>query len=568
MNDKEPHPQPWTTFLCTWYSASRGDHFTTTADSPHFKPYIENPAEAEQLPEIGTIKDANNKYELVRVEGRIFSSGCPQPPNTVPLYSYWDGASKNNILTTATSIAGNPELKSYRLEGYIYKNPASEPIALKAPKGEKVHDPLPRRELRIHHNSRQRDDLTTSATGNELGFLVGDLPGNYEAGALLGFLLPDIDETIPLNTWHCSGTKDYYTNALWVGSAGDTEKLPYALNEPALVYELVHSAGKVYNPHFPQPEGTLPLWSFWNSTQRKHLLTTRPDWIRAKGHDGYERSRLEGFVLDSQRWEALPLISYHSQEANGSAAVVSRPDEPPVLTSGWMKDRTEGYVFRTGETVNLDDITDPLLPTNLVEGDREFGGHGPALLARLRLHNTESEVKATISFEAWEYPFGGPHDTPRRKSHTLQAWEKTVFKAPAGRKILAITSATTSEVLFESLPGGFQVLVTHQEYVKIADLLSNISEVVNTAIQLGGSERAKAISAASDATFRLFADGFKVVPYKGEKVQVVMPRYAGPVCCFAIVGDTGGIDIARHDNPHGNTRIAGISMAACDVVMD
>lgn len=573
MNGKtNTNPQPWTTFLCTWFSPVRGDHFTTSADNPQWAPHFEDPGLSEQLPEIGTMRDLKNRYELVRVEGRIFSSTCPQPPNTVPLYNYWDGKNKNNILTTEPSLPGKRRLKWFRHEGYIYKDPSSKPIVLKSPKGEEVHDPLPRRALRQHHNTREGDDLTTSATGKELAYLVLGLRGSYDPeGDVLGYLLPDINETIPLNIWHCPEAQDFYTNSLWLGNTGDRKELFFTFNRPALTYELVQEAGMVYNPHFPQPPGTLPLWSFWNLQQRKHLLSTskKADLIRNKRNPGFQRVRLEGFVLDSQRWAGLPLTSFHNARTRGHATVVVRPDEPSVLGSGWTEDRTEGFVFRTGTPVPLHNITAPLLPRNLVEGDREFGGHGPAILARLRVYNTDSEVRAVISFEAWEYPFGGPHDTPRRKSHTLQSWDKPLFTAPAGHRIRAITSCRTSEVLFASPPGGTQFGVDHREFVDIADVLSNISEVVDSVVQLGGSEYAKAISRESDATFRLFAEGFKVLKFgKGEKLRPVRPRYAGPVSFFAIVGDTAGIDIARHENPHGNTRIAGIDMSAIDVVMD
>lgn len=70
--------------LYTWYSPGRGDHFTTT-----------DPAWAGA---IGSRRSPD--YRLVRIEGSVLSAEFPQPPDTVPLYSFWNPERGDNFLTS------------------------------------------------------------------------------------------------------------------------------------------------------------------------------------------------------------------------------------------------------------------------------------------------------------------------------------------------------------------------------------------------------------------------------------------------------------------------------------
>lgn len=96
--------------LYTWYSPGRGDHFTTT-----------DPAWAGA---IGSRRSPD--YRLVRIEGSVLSAEFPQPPDTVPLYSFWNPERGDNFLTSdpaCTSRTSGDGYTRFRLEGYLYAEP-------------------------------------------------------------------------------------------------------------------------------------------------------------------------------------------------------------------------------------------------------------------------------------------------------------------------------------------------------------------------------------------------------------------------------------------------------------
>lgn len=100
--------------LYTWYSETRGDHFTTT-----------DPAYAG---EVGARRPdgGGSGYELIRVEGDVFAPDFPQPPGTVPLYSFWHGGRTDNFLTSDPRWTGSEARDGYRrfrLEGYVFARP-------------------------------------------------------------------------------------------------------------------------------------------------------------------------------------------------------------------------------------------------------------------------------------------------------------------------------------------------------------------------------------------------------------------------------------------------------------
>lgn len=97
-------PQPSGTVpLYSWYSPSREDNLVSTAWSD---------TGGIQLPD----------YRFVRVEGYVYSPNGPQPPGTVPLYSWYSPSREDNLVSTAWGDTGSTQFPDYgfvRVEGYI-----------------------------------------------------------------------------------------------------------------------------------------------------------------------------------------------------------------------------------------------------------------------------------------------------------------------------------------------------------------------------------------------------------------------------------------------------------------
>ncbi|RMH42309.1 MAG: hypothetical protein D6689_08445 [Deltaproteobacteria bacterium] len=103
--------------LYTWYSPSRRDYFTTT-----------------QAAWAGSPGDTRSPdYQFVRVEGRVWRPDGPQPLDTTPLYLWWNGARRDNVLVAGTSSDGWLTRAGYRrvrLEGYAADTPLAGTVAL------------------------------------------------------------------------------------------------------------------------------------------------------------------------------------------------------------------------------------------------------------------------------------------------------------------------------------------------------------------------------------------------------------------------------------------------------
>ncbi len=107
--------------LYTWFSATHGDHMTTS-----------DPRWAGTLGEVRRVGGGSG-YVLVRQEGQVFSPYEPKPPNTVPLYSFWNAARADNFLTSDprwTPFASTNGYTRLRLEGYVYPSyqPGTVPL--------------------------------------------------------------------------------------------------------------------------------------------------------------------------------------------------------------------------------------------------------------------------------------------------------------------------------------------------------------------------------------------------------------------------------------------------------
>jgi hypothetical protein len=103
-NPDLPKP-PGTIQLFSWWSPSRGDNWVTTL-----------------FPNDGG-KPLSPDYGFVRLEGYIFRPDLPQPPGTLPLYSWWSPSRSDNWITSLFPDRGGqpltPDYGFVRLEGYV-----------------------------------------------------------------------------------------------------------------------------------------------------------------------------------------------------------------------------------------------------------------------------------------------------------------------------------------------------------------------------------------------------------------------------------------------------------------
>jgi hypothetical protein len=101
---------PLTVELQEWWSADRGDHYTTT--HPLWTAAARN----------------HHHHDYVRLGslGYAYSKDVPQPPGTVPIYSWWSPSRGDNFTTTQPDWAGRPgdrrapDYGFVRIDGYLY----------------------------------------------------------------------------------------------------------------------------------------------------------------------------------------------------------------------------------------------------------------------------------------------------------------------------------------------------------------------------------------------------------------------------------------------------------------
>lgn len=153
--------------LYTWYSPSRGDHFTTT--------------DPRWAAEIGHLRSPD--YTLVRIEGSVLSPDYPQPPDTTPIYSFWNPARGDNFLSSNPAWTSREEQDGYRrfrLEGYVYNAPkaGTRPlVSLWSPsRADNYSTTDPRVAVRLN-----------ASAGNPSGTMAG---GAYNTYRIEGYVLP------------------------------------------------------------------------------------------------------------------------------------------------------------------------------------------------------------------------------------------------------------------------------------------------------------------------------------------------------------------------------------------
>lgn len=148
--------------LVTFYSAARGDYFSTTQPEWTCKA-------------LGSCA-ADPGYVVIGIQGHVYSPDAPQPAGTRPLYHWWSPSREDNFITTDPNWAGSvgdvtldhDGYRLFRIEGYI---PTSA-----------VTGSVP---LRSFWNSTTRDNAAVNA-------LRVSMPAGWGAYRTEGYLLgPD-----------------------------------------------------------------------------------------------------------------------------------------------------------------------------------------------------------------------------------------------------------------------------------------------------------------------------------------------------------------------------------------
>jgi hypothetical protein len=215
------------------------------------------------------------------------------------------------------------------------------------------------------------------------------------------------------------------------------------------------------------------------------------------------------------------------------------------------------------QDVRLNDITEKLVPSRVLKGDREFDGNGPRITSSVTLAVSPDKrsIVAKIRFKAEE--------TKSDWSTTEAEWERKVYDAPAGRMIASIEGAVnadgsfepgaSSSVTFVSKKGGFQLLGPTADF---KEFLNKLTEIVDKVIQAEAqlSNRTEETQEVKDYRRLMSAvhDGSAFLPEEENHVHLKAPE-SGPVRVLAIVGDTGGPDISNDQDPKDDTRINAIT---------
>lgn len=114
---------------------------------------------------------------------------------------------------------------------------------------------------------------------------------NRVEGVVFSAEFPQPRGTIPLYSWwHASRGDNFITSdPQWRGNPGSTKS----------GYKFVRLEGYIYSPGLPQPPGTKPLYSWWSPGRGDNFATTHPDWTPSSrsAHGDYRYYRLEGYVM-------------------------------------------------------------------------------------------------------------------------------------------------------------------------------------------------------------------------------------------------------------------------------
>ncbi|MFN4147170.1 MAG: hypothetical protein ACK4GN_15190, partial [Runella sp.] len=187
------------------------------------------------------------------------------------------------------------------------------------------------------------------------------------------------------------------------------------------------------------------------------------------------------------------------------------------------------------QTIQLEDFNEWLCPSQLLRGDREFGGNGPKVKCEVKLRIGDNGSSLIADFYLWA------QETKHDWSTTEGRWTRKVYEAPYGKRITKILSATASRTQFISPAAGFQFLVPGADVQSAMRTFFDGSVIENAIFAAHGIPNPGAANRAAISGL--------VSTYMQGNTVVKIPATEGTlVKFFHIVGDTGGDDISTDDN--------------------
>lgn len=233
--------------------------------------------------------------------------------------------------------------------------------------------------------------------------------------------------------------------------------------------------------------------------------------------------------------------------------LVSGQSINPQFTKGVFKTKNEA--IRTAlltQTINLEPLTEWLCPSRLVRGDRDFNGNGPKVKCEASLRISRDSTALELTVKLWA------QETVNDWSTTEGTWNRIVYEAPYGQKILRIISDRASRTQFISPKAGFQIFAPGADVAKAVYAFLDHTDIKSAVLSAHGVPPRNR-SALSNLIFHYVDNSNYVVhvpPIEGNLVKF-----------FHIVGDTGAEDISTDDNCNDDTRIHKIEFFPVQIEM-
>ncbi len=216
---------PKTVPLCSWYSPSRGDNFTTSNSAWCG-------AKGKRAPD----------YRRVGTVGRVFDPARPQPVGTVALRSWYSPSRGDNHLTTDPQWAGgpgdtmSPDYRFVRIEGYVYP----EAVADSAPL--------------VTLYSADRGDHFTTSSPQYTNVGTGTRSPDYRRRRVEGYVLPVTTKPKP-TSWERSA---FGLGTVQPSAKGRRPLLVILTQYSDVKFRAKHTKGYFDDLVFgPRPEGSM-----------------------------------------------------------------------------------------------------------------------------------------------------------------------------------------------------------------------------------------------------------------------------------------------------------------------
>ena len=345
------NPQPSGTVpVFSWYSPSRGDNFMTS--DPRWRG---NP---------GDVRSPD--YIFVRLEGYAYDPSAPPPNGSVPLYAWYDPDRGDNFAGTSREWAGfkgignkTPNYRYIRREGYVipkYDLPGVAYNVVPLYFHFQYNHIDPNSGLPAYGRGENMETMDSIDKAVDRLNEVMDKSRGLDTRRLqfvrAGVRYEQVSEEyplIPLFSWNSEGRNDYLTSAhsAWLIDSDDENQR----NPPDYFPKRIE--GSIFPPDQEQPEGTVPVYSWYSPSRGDNLISADPSWNGAEfdtKDPDYHLVRKEGYIYDPnlpQPLNSFALYSWYNREYGDNLSSTDSQWEGEVgdrKESGYEFVRLEGYL--------------------------------------------------------------------------------------------------------------------------------------------------------------------------------------------------------------------------------